>query len=354
MNRLFKFQLLTAALILALVLSGCSLTGTAKTTGPTTGSGALPTSSQTGGISPTEGGSSLASAVNLMADYQGKGWETAAAENPDAKTLNGLRHFSADLFAEAAKNKGNIMVSPVSVFLALSMTLNGSDNETRDAMLATLAGQGITSEMINQVSQTIIANLTKTGGRTTVETANSIWLRAGFQANPDFLQTNADYYRAGATSLDFADPAAADVINGWVDTNTHGLIKKIVGKINPTTVMFLINTLYFKADWQQPFLDQDTRKRSFTAPAGKVEADFMHQTGKLNYFSGSISGNNNANGATGSANEVAGIALPYDDGRFTYFAVLTDPAVSPRDWLQTREQAGFFTELGQKRLQQRQ
>ncbi|MGI6298201.1 MAG: serpin family protein [Saccharofermentanales bacterium] len=345
-----KLQLLAVGLIIALVLSGCSFSGSTNTTAATSGS--LPTSAPTGNSTSAPSGNSLAGAVDLMADYQGKGWGTAEIGEPVSAAINGMRRFSAALFAESAKNKGNVLVSPVSVFLALAMTLNGADNETRTAMLATLADQGITVEMLNELSRFLIVSLAETNNRKAVEIANSIWLREGFQANSDFLQANADYFRAGATSLDFADPAATELINNWVDANTHGLIKKIIEKINPTTVMLLINTLYFKSDWQLPFLHQDTRPGSFETPAGPVEAKFMHQTGKLRYFSGSISasGDNTANPSekgniNGNFDEIVGIALPYVDGQFTYFAFLTDPAVAPRTWLQAREQTKLFSEL---------
>ena len=109
---------------------------------------------------------------------------------------------------------------------------------------------------------------------------------------------------------------------------THGTIEKIVEKIPASTVMYLINAVYFKSDWQTPFTANDTREGPFQTVQGSVPVKFMHRTGKINYFTG--------NGA-------AGIALPYDaNGQFVFFALLPDDGVTPRTWLAKQETAGLF------------
>lgn len=272
-----------------------------------------------------------------MAGVAGRDWSTAASEPIDSQTLAGVRRFSAALLAKAIANKGNVLVSPASVFLALAMTMNGADKDTRVAMLKTLAGQGINADLVNRSSRALMASLARSSGKTTVSIANAIWFRDGFRPNLAFLQANADYYRASAVRLDFADPAAPGIINGWVNDRTHGLIKTLVNQISPTTVMFLVNTLYFKSDWQSPFEKAETRPAAFQAPSGAVTAEFMHQTAKLRYFSGEAGGKHGG--------PVTGIALPYDDGQFTYFALQTEPGISPREWLASQDEASLFDTL---------
>jgi serine protease inhibitor len=266
---------------------------------------------------------------NLMAGIQSAGW-TATADVPDPATLQGINRFAANLLLSSTANKGNVMVSPLSVFLALAMTANGADGETLATMRQVLAGGEITTDQINAASKALMIRLTNTGSKTSVSIANSIWFRQSFEPYQPFLQTNADFFRAGATRLDFTDETAKDIINGWVEENTHGLIDEIIEKINPTTVMFLINTVYFKSDWQTPFLKEETRQQAFGTPSGEVTADFMHRIDKMSYFTG--------NGASG-------VALPYDDGQYAYFALLPDGDATPRQWLAAQDPAVLFSNI---------
>lgn len=249
---------------------------------------------------------------------------------PDEKILTAYNRFAARLLLESSENSGSIMISPASVFFALSMTLNGADGQTRDQMLQLLTESGISTDDLNQSNLGWIAGLTDTGEKTIVSIANSIWFRRGFAPNPTFLQTNADFYRAGVRELDFADEQAPDIINNWVEQETNGLIEKIIEQINPSTVMFLINTIYFKSDWQIPFEKHETRNRTFYANAGALETEFMHRTGMMNVF---------------SMDQAEGISLPYDDGALSFFALIPQSATSPREWLSRQNPAELFADI---------
>ena len=87
-----------------------------------------------------------------------------------------------------------------------------------------------------------------------------------------FTGACSTYFDAEVTELDFADPAAADVINAWVSARTTGRIDEIVAKpINPDFVMFLINAIYFKGAWTYQFDPALTRDDEFTGPDGTRE-----------------------------------------------------------------------------------
>lgn len=303
-------SLFAVVLCLTLLVTGC-MPGqtTGKETSTSTGSG---------------------KSIDLMANVKATPW-SGTPDITNQKLLSGISRFAAQLLLESVKNEGNVMISPASVFLALAMTVNGADTGTRDAMLQVLAGQDITVDEINQLSRDWMALLEKSEEKTQVNIANSIWFRDGFVPWQPFLQSNADYYNAGARSLDFADPGAPAVINGWIKDATFGLIEKMIEKIEPSTVMFLINTLYFKADWKTPFIKEKTYQQSFSTPDGSVEVDFMHTTALMNYFTDLAA---------------RGVALPYANGQFVYFAILPDGNVDPRTWLSGQDPATLFGRLG--------
>lgn len=301
--------LLICLICIGLVLSGCSF-------------------SLSIGKDPTSN-ANVGKPVDLMADIKAGEWHETP-EVPGQAALQGISRFSARLLQESSKNSGNVMISPASVFLALAMTVNGADSETKDAMLAVLADQNLTVDEINQVSRDWMALLEKSESKTQISIANSIWFRDGFVPYQPFLQSNADYFKAGARALDFADDKAPDIINGWVKDATHDLIDKIVDKISPTTIMYLINAIYFKADWMTPFEKHETWEQDFQTPEGIIKVDFMHRTAPMQYFKGL---------------EARGVALPYHNEQFAYFAILPDDDIDPRTWLNKQDPAVLFSNI---------
>ena len=138
--------------------------------------------------------------------------------------------------------------------MALGMTYNGANGTTRDEMSSTLELAGLSIDEANRSYQGLIHLLTNLDPDVTFTIANSIWARLGIPVKPDFVELNKTYFDALVRQLDFSNPESADTINGWVEDNTGGKIKDIIEKpINSAAVMFLINAVYFKADWAARF-----------------------------------------------------------------------------------------------------
>jgi serpin B len=65
-----------------------------------------------------------------------------------------------------------------------------------------------------------------------------------------------NYYKADTRTFDISDAGVPDVINGWIESNTNGLIKNMIDELDPSTVMLLINAIYFKGQWNSQFENQ--------------------------------------------------------------------------------------------------
>ncbi len=212
----------------------------------------------------------------------------------------GLKLFRA---VNAAEPGENLFVSPLSVSMALGMTLNGASGETQQAMRQTLEFDGMTTEEINQSYRSLIELLTRLDPKVAFQIANSIWYREGFTFEEAFLRTNQTYFDAVVQALNFDDPAAKDVINRWVRDNTNGKIQEIVDRIDPEMVMFLINAIYFNGTWTFEFDKTLTDNDLFTRPDGsQSQVKMMHLTGDLDYFETAA---------------FQAVDLHYVDGRFT-------------------------------------
>ena len=122
---------------------------------------------------------------------------------------------------------------------------------------------GMTPQEINAANQGLQNSWQKVDPTVQVLIANSLWAQQGFSLKPEFLQTNQEYYQANVTELDFINPQALSIINNWVSQKTQGKIDKIVDKISPNEVLFLINAIYFKANWETPFDRSQTTNKTF-------------------------------------------------------------------------------------------
>jgi serpin B len=225
--------------------------------------------------------------------------------------------FGFKIFAELAKSDAgkNIFISAPSVAIALSMTYNGADSTTKDAMAGTLELQGMNLDEVNRANLALKKMLENPDSAVALSIANSLWAREGLPFKPDFIQRNKDFYEARITNLNFDDPSAAPTINGWVSDNTKGKIRQIVdAPIDPSTILFLINAIYFKGAWTREFDKAQTVDGRFTPlnGSGKMHP-MMHQSGEYPYLQG---GNFQA------------VSLPYSKGRLGMYIFLPDEGSS--------------------------
>jgi serine protease inhibitor len=195
--------------------------------------------------------------------------------------------FTFDLFksvqATNATNSTNLFLSPLSVSFALGMTSNGAKGATLDAMKKTLNFTSFTQDEMNSYYNKLITDLPRLDPQTTLNIANSIWYRHGFNVLPQFISADSSYFHAKVQALDFNDPSSANTINNWVSDQTKGKIPKIVDQLSGDDVMYLINAIYFKSVWATKFDASQTRPGPFYLPdASIVQADFMRGD-KINY-----------------------------------------------------------------------
>ncbi len=191
----------------------------------------------------------------------------------------GIALLRKELAAPANKGK-NVLVSPLSVTLALGMTANGARGETLDGFVKTLGLTGADQATNNASYENLIASLKRESLGVQLEIANAIFARAGVKFNQPFLDDNAKSFNAGTQVLDFDDPATVDAINAWVKEKTQEKIDSIIKEISPNTLMFLINAVYFKGEWTTKFDKELTANHPFTiAGGGTKDHPLMYRNG---------------------------------------------------------------------------
>jgi serpin B len=197
--------------------------------------------------------------------------------NVNARLVAANTKFGFNLFHTLSKQEPNqnIFISPTSVALALSMTYNGVSGETKQEMTKVLEFTGMTPQEINAANQNLQNSLQKVDPNVQVLIANSLWAKQGFSLKPEFMQINQEYYKANLTEIDFTIPQAPSIINNWVSQKTQGKIAQIVDEISLDPVLFLINAIYFKGNWQTPFDKSQTANKTFYLTDGSSQQHLM-------------------------------------------------------------------------------
>ena len=215
----------------------------------------------------------------------------------------------------AAENR---FISPASVAIALAMTMNGAGGQTRTAMADTLGLAGLDDAQVNQAHLALRQALTGEKQGVTLSIANSLWARQGTTFEPSFLIVNTTFFDAHVQPLNFASPEAAGTINNWVSKATQEKIPTIVdGPIDPSTVLFLINAVYFKGDWTVPFDPALTADAPFNAPGTDQPAmvPMMKREGHFDLLKN---------------DDFQAVRLPYGaDKRLAMILVLPRPGIVP-------------------------
>lgn len=232
--------------------------------------------------------------------------------SPTEKTVAAAGNsFSTNLFnrVAAAEQGKNFFISPLSVSMALAMTLNGASGQTYTEMQQTLGLSGLSNAEINQSYQHMISMFADLDPNVKFNIANSIWYRNTFTVLDSFVSTDSRYFNAKVSALDFGSPNAAGEINSWVSSNTNG---KITGVVSPplpqSAMMYLINALYFHGTWKYKFEYEMTKLDTFYLAEGQTEMDsMMTMNDTLDYY---------------SDESFSAISLPYGNGDYSMVILL--------------------------------
>ncbi|HKL37331.1 MAG TPA: serpin family protein [Bacteroidales bacterium] len=255
-------------------------------------------------------------------------------------------HFGIELFKQVVagqKSSANTMISPVSIALALAMTYNGAEGDTKAAMEEALQLTGLSRQEINASYQALIEALLTVDPKVTMEIANSIWYRQEFSVEQDFLDVNREYYDAEVNALDFNSSEAPSVINNWVSDRTNGKITKIIEQIDPLTMMYLINAIYFNGKWKFQFDEDKTSRQPFyMADGSEIQTDMMQTEATLNYMRNDL---------------FRAVEMPYGRGNYTMVCMLPNEELKVEDvvgemnaenwnqWMQAMDSAGVQVHL---------
>jgi len=206
------------------------------------------------------------------------------------RLAEGNNRFALDLYRRLSRQEGNLFLSPFSISTALAMTCAGARGDTEKEMAQTLHFN-LPPDRLHPAFSALIGGLRTDFEKSGYEfqIANRLWGQKGYPFLDSFLETIEKFYGAELALLDFKNAAerARRTINAWVEKETAGKIKDLIGPgvLNALTRLVLTNAVYFKADWSRQFKKELTKEAPFHLSSGRdVTVSLMNRKDDFGYL----------------------------------------------------------------------
>ena len=241
----------------------------------------------------------------------------------NAFTLNFLKTVN-----EAERSGKSFIYSPLSITYVLGMVNDAATGQTEHELEQTLGFHEGGIQAVNEYCKNLIDNLPQVDEKVTLNIANAIFLNKQYQLKEQFQKDMKEYYGAKAEALDFSSPKTLSHINDWCKDKTNGMIPSILDKVDPNMVSYLLNAIYFKADWATKFDPKNTKEETFTTEKGQKKLPLMHQEVLISYLKN---------------NTYAAIELPYGNGFWKMTVMLPEEGKTTDDVISLLAQRGLYS-----------
>ena len=215
--------------------------------------------------------------------------------------------FSFNLFREVyrqhqteSQKQKSMFFSPMGVTFMMGMLAEGSEGETQREILKTMCLDEATAREISRMCEVLIDDAPEADRQVTLEIANAIYTNKGFEPKKEYKECMDEYYDADVRSLDFSNAESLNAINNWAKDKTNGKIQKIIDRLSPDAVAYILNSIYFNAKWTNQFDREDTKTETFMTESGEARQTEMM--------------NNNAIVACAANDVMSMVCLPYGSG----------------------------------------
>ena len=235
----------------------------------------------------------------------------------------------------------SFIYSPLSITYVLGMVNDAATGKTEQELEQILGFHEGGIQAVNEYCRKLINGLPKVDEKVTLNIANAIFVNKDYTLKQQFQQDTQTYYDATAESLDFSSPQTLDHINGWCNKKTNGMIPTILDEVKPEMVSYLLNAIYFKADWASKFDQKNTKEETFYPEYNylmdindnPIKLPLMHQNVLISYIKNDI---------------YSAISLPYGNCRYSMTVLLPEEGKTTYDVIAEMAKDGWkvgFTSL---------
>lgn len=262
--------------------------------------------------------------------------EADADENEDDNTGENMKAYRRgyklldEIYDE---QRTSLMISPLSLNLALGLLSEGATGESKEALDGYLGADF--SSFASDYMQSQLPNFNMEdeafGYSEVFEVANSIWMRQDISISNAYKEKAQSLYSAEVDNFDVYDPSgSASKINSWCKDKTHDMISSIVepDAIVEDLAAVLMNTVYFESPWMKPWTIYQELMEEFTDIDGNKAVQPLMHTEASRYFENDKATAFSVSYMNGM--EFIGI-LPKQEGEFSLESLDIDGLLSSED-----------------------
>lgn len=210
-----------------------------------------------------------------------------------------------------------MILSPISVKLLLTLLSEAAGDHTKTQKeLTTVIPFGDSHILAREYFDKFFSDLQEKSRDYSLDMATRIYADNFIQPIQRYEAILERYYNTRVKIEDFSNAVGVTQnINQWVSNVTQGHISQLVKTSDiENAVMLMINAMYFKGLWRQPFFDNQTFYSDFRCtPAEAKQTQFMSQTGRFFY-------------AESNQLQAKILRLPYKGQKFSMFLILPNRA----------------------------
>lgn len=238
------------------------------------------------------------------------------ANDNNTFTLNFLKTVN-----ETDRSGKSFIYSPLSITYVLGMVNAASTGETEKELEQTLGFHEGGIQAVNDYCKKLIEGLPKVDRKVKLSIANALFVNKNKATlKSEYQKDMQTYYNAEVKNLDFNSSSTLKTINGWAQEKTNNMIPTILDRIDPDVVTYLLNAIYFKANWNKKFNPNNTKTETFTTPNGTKQLPLMHQNVLINYMK----------------NETySSVLIPYDNSYWSIMVYLPEKGKTADDIINT-------------------
>ena len=232
------------------------------------------------------------------------------------------------------KTGKSFIYSPLSITYVLGMVNDAATGQTEQELEQTLGFHQGGIQAVNDYCKKLIEGLPKVDKDVTLNIANAIFLNKDYTLKKQFQQDMQTYYDAKAEALDFKASSTLSHINGWCKEKTNGMIPTILDAVNPDMVSYLLNAIYFKADWTSKFDQKNTKEETFHPEyeylmdiSKPIKLPLMHQEVLIKYLKNDT---------------YSAIEMPYGNHYWNMTVMLPEEGKTTEDIISLLAQRGLY------------
>jgi serpin B len=207
-----------------------------------------------------------------MPATEGNSNDSDAANSNASAVIAANNQFALDFYSNVTQQESSsIFFSPWSMSAAFAIAYEGARGTTAEE-IQSVFGFPADDSVRKSSFAAVQKDLNENDSNYTLNTANALWVKEGYQLSEDYVSTARQYYDSEVANVDFKGNEGVGQINKWIESKTNNKIKDLIppGSTNAFTRLIITNAVYFNGTWSIEFDEADTSEEDFHVNANKT------------------------------------------------------------------------------------